>query len=123
MKSSITIFCLFLSLLPLTITGLAQTDTATTTQKPHKAKTVKRKAPKSDADIQTCITERIAASPKLQGDSITPVVANRAATFNGTTGSAKNKNTVASLARKCGAARVTSNLEVQAAATKPAPKQ
>lgn len=118
MKNITTFVCL---LTIFALTGLAQTTAAMPTQ--GTAKPAKRKsAPKSDADIQTCITERIAKSETLKSESITPIVASRAATLNGTASTAKNKNAVVSLAKRCGATRVTSNLEVQAAATKPVPK-
>ena len=114
MKKSTLFLSLLLMILLFTVTSLANTTN-------NAQKAAKRKAPKSDADIQTCITERITAAQNLQGDNISVVVANRAVTLNGTTSSAKNKNTAASLARRCNVSRVTNNLEVRAAATKPNP--
>jgi osmotically-inducible protein OsmY len=69
-------------------------------------------APKTDAEIQKCITDGIAASAKLKGLDLAATVANGEATLTGEAKSSGNKNEAASIAKKCGAKKVANNITI-----------
>jgi osmotically-inducible protein OsmY len=99
---------------------------AQTTQ-PEKKKEMKAtkvaaqpKAPKSDADVQKCISDKLAGSKTITGGSAT--VAGGEATLSGEAKNAGAKNGAAKTATGCGAKKVTNNITVAAPAPK-APKK
>jgi len=97
----------------LALGALAQTPAANRTAP---AKTKHTVAPKSDADIQKCIEDKLAGSAALKGDGFKVAVSNGVATFTGTTKVKGHKGGVARLAKSCGAKSVTNNITVEAAA-------
>lgn len=76
------------------------------TKKP--TKTEKMAAPTSDADIQKCIQDKLAAAPKLKSESITATVSNGEATLTGNVKA--GKGSVTGIAKRCGANKVTNNI-------------
>jgi osmotically-inducible protein OsmY len=78
-------------------------------------------APKSDEEIQKCITDDLAASSKLKTLGLSVTVSNGEATLTGEGKSSGNKNAAAKIAKKCGAKKVTNNITIPSPpATKPA---
>ena len=114
------------ALIGLSMASLAQTPTtAKPTPTPTKAKTTavaKTSAPKTDADIQKCIEDKL-GSTKLKDDGITVAVSGGDATLTGTTKIAGHKGNAAQFAKHCGATKVTNNITVQSTSKtmKPAP--
>ncbi|HZS10540.1 MAG TPA: BON domain-containing protein [Blastocatellia bacterium] len=101
----------------------AQTKPATkavTPAKPKPARTAK--APKSDADIQSCIEQKLAAAPKLKDQGFSVTVSGGVATFTGTAKNAGSKGSVGRLAKSCGAKQTVNNITVEAPA-RPAVKK
>lgn len=82
------------------------------------AKSAKTQAPKSDADIQSCIQQKLAAAPKLKDQGFQVSVSGGVATFTGTAKNGGSKGAVTGIAKSCGAKQVTNNITVQAAAKK-----
>jgi len=111
------------TLLLTTVFALAQTQPEKKMEKPKKAAAAK--APKSDADVQKCINDKLGASKTITGGSST--VASLEATLTGEAKNAGAKNGAAKTATGCGAKKVTNNITVAAApakgATKPAAKK
>lgn len=105
----------------LGVSGMAQTPaTGKPAAKPAKTKPAPAAA-KSDADIQTDIQQRLAASPKLKSESINVSVSGGVATFTGTVKNAGSKGGVSGLAKAAGAKSVVNNITVEKPA-KPAKK-
>lgn len=75
-------------------------------------------APKSDEEIQKCISDGFAASSKLKDLGLNATVASGEATLTGDAKSGGNKNAANGIAKKCGAKKVTNNITVPG----PAPK-
>jgi len=73
-----------------------------------KAEKKKDTAPKSDADIQKCITDKFAASEKTKGFSAS--VSGAAATLTGDAATAGTKGNATRMAKSCGATSVTNNI-------------
>ncbi|HZS06964.1 MAG TPA: BON domain-containing protein [Blastocatellia bacterium] len=102
----------------LTLSAAAQEMTA---KKPKAAKPAKAAAaPKSDADIQKCISDKLAASKTVTNGSA--AVSDGVATLTGEASSAGAKGGATRSAKACGAKSVTNNITV-AAKPKPAPPQ
>lgn len=110
--------CNVAALLVLSMAASAQTPppaksepapamTKTTTK--SKAKT---STPKTDADIQKCIEDKLSSS-KLKDDGITVAVSSGDSTLTGVTKVAGHKNNAAQFAKRCGATKVTNNITVQ----------
>jgi osmotically-inducible protein OsmY len=99
------------------VTKKAAVKTADTT-KSVAQKTKSTVAPKSDEDIQKCINDGFASNAKLKDLSLSATVAGGEATLTGDGKSGGNKNTAASVAKKCGAKKVTNNITIPG----PAPK-
>ena len=70
--------------------------------------------PQSDADIQSCITKRLAAAPKLKTQGLSATVSEGVATFIGTAANPGSKGGVYSLAKSCGAKQIVNHITVQA---------
>lgn len=73
---------------------------------------VARSAPKTDAEIQKCITDKLAAAPSLKTQSISASVSNGVATLTGKVKNAGSKGAATNLAKGCGATSVTNNLTI-----------
>ena len=67
-------------------------------------------APKSDADIQKCITDKFAAAEKLKSQGFSATVSNGEATLTGTASNAGSKGAATKIAKSCGATKVTNNI-------------
>lgn len=89
---------------------------------PKAAKETKpAKAAKTDAEIQSCITGKLAAAPKLKDQGLSASVANGVATFTGVANNGASKGGVSGIAKSCGAKSVVNNITVKAK-EKPAAK-
>jgi osmotically-inducible protein OsmY len=117
-------------MIALTFTLLLTTAFALAqTQPEKKAEKVKKvaaapKAPKSDADVQKCINDKLATSKTITGG--TAAVASLEATLTGEAKNAGAKNSAGKTATGCGAKKVTNNITVAAPpakAPKPAAKK
>lgn len=78
---------------------------------------------KTDAEIQKCLTDKIAASPALKGLGLNVTVTNGEATVTGKAKSAASKGTVTKFAKACGvsAKHLHNNITIETAAKPPAP--
>ncbi len=74
--------------------------------------------PKSDAEIQKCISDKLAASTSIKDGSAT--VSNGEATLTGAAKNSGAKGAATRMAKRCGANKVTNNITVEA---KPAGKK
>jgi len=70
-----------------------------------------KKTVASDADVQKCITDKLANS-KLKDDSITAKVNGGEATLEGSVKVSAHKGNASMIAKNCGAQKVTNNLTV-----------
>lgn len=95
------------------------TNKAANPQKTKPAKTAA--APKSDSDIQSCITEKLAAAPKLKDQGFSASVSGGVATFTGTAKNAGSKGGVTNIAKACGAKQTVNNITVESAPKAAAP--
>jgi osmotically-inducible protein OsmY len=75
-----------------------------------KAEKKKEAAPKSDADIQKCITDKFAASAKLKSQGFSASVSGGVATLTGAATNAGSKGAATRIAQSCGAKSVTNNI-------------
>jgi osmotically-inducible protein OsmY len=115
-------------MIALTFTLLLTTVLATAqTAQPEKKKDMKPtkaaaapKAPKTDADVQKCISDKLAASKTITGGSAT--VSGGEATLTGEAKNAGAKNGAAKTATGCGAKKVANNITVAAPPAKPPKK-
>ena len=78
-------------------------------------------APKTDAEIQQCITDKLGASAKLKDQGLSATVVGGVATFVGTARDGASKGGVASIAKACGAKKTVNNITVMPKPT-PTPK-
>lgn len=112
------LIALIFTLLLTTVFALAQTA------QPEKKKEVKvtktAVAPKSDADVQKCISDKFAASKTLTGAAA--AVAGGEATLTGEAKNAGAKTSAGKTAQGCGAKKVINNITVAAAPAKPPKK-
>jgi len=76
-----------------------------------------KKKVEADADVQKCITDKLANS-KLKDDAITVKVNGGEATLEGSVKVSAHKGNASQIAKNCGAQKVTNNITVP---TKPAP--
>jgi BON domain len=86
-----------------------------------KEKKAKAAAPTSDADIQKCISDKLANSEKLKSQGFSATVSGGAATLTGTAANAGSKGAATRIAQSCGAKEVTNNITAPPVA-KPAKK-
>jgi len=117
-RIALTFTLLLTAAFALTQISLAsQDDMKKKADKPQKAAAApKTAAPKSDADIQKCITDKLAANKNVTGGAAT--VASGDATLTGEAKSAGAKGGATKTAKSCGAKNVTNNMTTAA----PAPK-
>ena len=112
------------TLLLTTAFALAQTQPEKKAEKAPKKAAAATKAPKSDADVQKCINDKLATNKAITGG--TAAVASLEATLTGEAKNAGAKNGAAKTATGCGAKKVTNNITVAAPpakAAKPAAKR
>jgi osmotically-inducible protein OsmY len=111
-------------MIALTITLLLTTVLATAQTAPVEKKVSKptkaAAAPKADADVQKCISDKLAASKTITGGSA--AVSGGEATLTGEAKNAGAKNGAAKTATGCGAKKVTNNITVAAPPAKPPKK-
>ncbi len=69
---------------------------------------------KSDADIQKCISDKLAASASLKDQGISVAVSNGVATLTGKVKNAGSKGAATNLAKGCGAKSVKNELTIAA---------
>ena len=104
MKRMVTVFCFLVALSSL---ALAQGGEM---MKSEKKTTKKAAAPTSDADIQKCITDKLAKSEKLSTQGLSATVSNGEATLTGTAKNAGSKGAATKMAKSCGASKVTNKI-------------
>jgi preprotein translocase subunit SecG len=121
MKKMFTVVSSLALVTVLALSALAQ-DTAKQGEKAKQPAKKAAAAPKSDADIQKCIQDKIAASASLKGLGLSATVSNGEATITGMAKSGGSKGAATKIAKNCGAKKVTNNITVEAAA-KPAAKK
>jgi osmotically-inducible protein OsmY len=68
--------------------------------------------PKTDGEIQKCITDGLAASAKLKDLGLSATVDNGETTLIGQAKSSGNKNAASSIAKNCGAKKVVNNITI-----------
>lgn len=114
-------------MIALTFTLLLTTTLAFAQAQPEKKKESKPtkaaaapKAPKSDADVQKCITDKLAGSKTLTSPNA--AVAGGEATLTGEAKNAGAKNSAGKAATGCGAKKVVNNISVAAPPAKPPKK-
>jgi osmotically-inducible protein OsmY len=73
-------------------------------------------APKSDADIQSCIESKMANAPTLKGQGFGVSLSSGIATLTGTTKNSSAKGGVNGIAKSCGAKQVVNKITVEKAA-------
>ena len=111
------LIALIFTLLLTTVFALAQTaQPEKKVSKPTKAAA----APKADADVQKCISDKFAASKTLTGTAAT--VAGGEATLTGEAKNAGAKTSAGKTAQGCGAKKVNNNITVAAPPAKPPKK-
>ncbi|MGE0102085.1 MAG: BON domain-containing protein [Blastocatellales bacterium] len=71
----------------------------------------KASAPKSDSQIESCITDRLAKSEKLREQGFGVSVSQGAATLTGKAVNAGSKGAATRIAKTCGAATVKNEIE------------
>ena len=115
MKKATGIFCGLALTTVLALSAMADNTAKAKTASPQKpSKTAA--APKSDSDIQSCISSKLAAAPKLKDQGFSVSVSGGTATFTGTAKNAGSKGGVANIAKSCGAKTVVNNITVESAA-------
>jgi osmotically-inducible protein OsmY len=70
-------------------------------------------APKSDSEIQSCISAKLTTAPKIKDQGFSVSVSGGTATFTGTTKNAGSKGGVGSIAKSCGAKQVVNHISVE----------
>lgn len=103
MRRTIGLVCslVFIALLP--VLTLAQGNSNSS---------AKATAPKDDAGIQKCISDKLAATASLKTQGITAAVSNGTATLTGQAKNAGSKGAATNIAKACGAKNVTNNITI-----------
>jgi osmotically-inducible protein OsmY len=106
-----------LALTSVLVLGAAANGTATNktaqTAKPGK----NAAAPKSDSDIQSCISSKLTTAPKVKDQGFSVSVSGGTATFTGTAKNAGSKGGVGSIAKACGAKQVVNHINLESASS------
>ncbi len=116
MKRIVTVICVVLLSSVVSFAQAAQPaqggEMMKKSEKKAEKKTEKKKdtAPKSDADIQKCITDKLAAAEKLKSQGFSATVSGGAATLTGNAANAGSKGAATRIAKSCGATPVTNNI-------------
>lgn len=121
-KKLAKIICGVAVALVLAFSAAAQTSPApapaTKPQAKPKAAPQTKAVPKTDAEIEQCIKDRLAKAPKLKDQGFSVSVSGGVATFTGTAKNSGSKGGVSSIAKACHATKVVNNITVPAS-TKP----
>lgn len=125
MRKTVTIISGLALAASLALSAFAKTPApkpaSTSGQTTQHATTAKTKAaPKTDAEMESCIQGKLAASPKLKDQGFIVSVSNGKATFTGTAKNAGSKGSVQGIAKSCGCKSVVNDITVQSAAKTPA---
>ena len=107
----------------LALASLIALCSAAQTPAPAKqaAKGKKATAAKSDSEIESCITGKLAAASKLKDQGFSATVSGGVATLTGSANNSGSKGEANKIAKSCGAKKVVNNITVQPR-TKPAAK-
>ena len=108
-KSMKRMFAVFCVIVALSLPALAQGDDKMKSEK-KSGKKAEASAPKSDADIQKCIADKLAKSEKLSTQGFSAAVSNGDATLTGNANNAGSKGAATKIAKSCGASKVTNNI-------------
>ena len=115
MKRMMTILCFVFALSAFAFAQAAQPAQGGEMKSEKKsAKKAEPAAPKSDADIQKCISDKFANSEKLKSQGFSTAVSNGEATLTGTAKNAGSKGAATGIAKSCGASKVTNNITAPA---------
>jgi osmotically-inducible protein OsmY len=108
----------------LALASLIAMCSAAQTPAPAKqaAKAKKATAAKSDSEIESCITQKLAAAPKLKDQGFSAAVSGGVVTLTGSAINGGSKGDASKIAKSCGAKQVVNNITVQPH-TKPAAKK
>lgn len=109
MKRMFIVFCLVMFIGALSSLALAQGGDTMKAEK-KSAKKAEASAPKSDADIQKCIVDKLAKSEKLSSQGFSVAVSGGEATLTGTAKNAGSKGAATGIAKSCGASKVMNNI-------------
>lgn len=113
MKRIITILCFVFALSAFAFADGTLLVQGGDTMKAGEKKPAKKSAsatPKTDADIQKCISDKFANSEKLKPQGFIATVSNSEATLTGTAQNAGSKGAATRIAKSCGASKVTNNI-------------
>ncbi|HKX27617.1 MAG TPA: BON domain-containing protein [Blastocatellia bacterium] len=116
MKKTLILINAFALTAALAIMAAAQTPAPAPAKAAKPAKMKAAAAPKSDEEIQKCISDKLEASAALKGDGFSASVAGGVATLTGTTKVAGHKGGAGSIAKGCGAKSTQNNITVEKAA-------
>lgn len=108
MRKIIVLTCTFLLTTAVTLTLAAQPVQDTDMAKKKESKVAKATAPKTDAEIQKCITDKFAVSKSVKNGAA--AVANGEATLTGEAKSGGAKGGATRSAQACGALKVTNKI-------------
>lgn len=86
-------------------------DKTTDTAKKAGKKAKEVVAPKSDEDIQKCVTDGLAASATLKDLGLSAATSEGVVTLTGTTKASKEKKSAGKIAKDCGAKTIANNIE------------
>lgn len=111
MKKIIAAICVVLLATVVSLAQGAQTPQGSEMTKSEKKTEKKREmGPKSDADIQKCILDKLNASEKLRPQGFSARVSDGVATLTGNAANAGSKGAATRIAQSCGATSVTNNI-------------
>jgi osmotically-inducible protein OsmY len=113
MKRMITVLCFVFALSAFAFAHGTQPAQGGETMKSGEKKPARKSepaAPKTDADIQKCIADKLAKSEKLKPQGFSATVSNGEATLTGTAQNAGSKGAATGIAKSCGASKVTNNI-------------
>jgi osmotically-inducible protein OsmY len=122
MKKATSIFSSLALTAVLALSALGQTGQKNTAPSGNtlaqSAKSAKHMAaPKSDADIQSCIESKLANGSKVKDHGFGVSMSNGVATFTGKAKDSGSKSSVNGIAKSCGAKQVVNHITVEKAAT------
>lgn len=113
MKRMITVLCFVFALSALGLANIPRLAQGSEMMKSGEKKATKKAgpaAPKSDTEVQKCISDKFANSEKLKSQGFSVTVSNGEATLAGTANNAGSKGAATRIAKSCGATKVTNNI-------------
>lgn len=128
MKRMVTVLCFIFALSAFAFAHGTAPVQGGETMKAGEKKPAKKSAPaapKTDAEIQKCISDKFANSDKLKSQGFSATVSSGEATLTGTAQNAGSKGAATRIAKSCGASKVTNNITAPAIPkqSKPAEKK